>query len=39
MTNGQQNGGALSLMINEKGHYSALVAVAESRNAQVIVTF
>ena len=37
-TNNQQNGGVLSLMINEKGQLSVLVAVAEGRNVPVIVT-
>jgi hypothetical protein len=41
MINGQQNGGVLSPMINEKGQHSVLVAVtvAEGQNVQVIVTF
>ena len=37
MMNGQQNGGVLSLMINEKGQ-PVLVAAAKGRNVQVIVT-
>ena len=37
MTNGQQNSGMLSLMINEKGQ-PVLVAAAKGWNVQVIVT-